>query len=166
MLPHHFQWDARAVLMTKRFLVSGVYLGAVLCVLAGGAARAQPGAFTQYADYSGAELYMRFCAACHGESARGDGPVAATMALPVPDLTRLSAQRAGEFPANEIREVIDGRSPVMAHGPRQMPVWGYELWIEEGADIEAEARSREMIARIVRFLAEIQQLEREPQDRR
>ena len=28
-------------------------------------------------DYSGAELFERFCASCHGSEARGNGPVAA-----------------------------------------------------------------------------------------
>jgi mono/diheme cytochrome c family protein len=131
-------------------------LVAALGAFAAGAASGQPGVFAQYEDYSGTELFERFCAACHGESAQGDGPVAASLAVPVPDLTRLSQRRAGTFPANEVREIIDGRSPIMAHGPRQMPVWGYEFWIEEGADVDAEVRSREMIARIVRYLAEIQ----------
>jgi mono/diheme cytochrome c family protein len=121
-----------------------------------GSAYAQPGPFMTAADYSGAELFLRFCAACHGESAQGDGPVAGSFAAPVPDLTRLSARRGGEFPANEVREVIDGRSPMVAHGLRQMPVWGYEFWIDEGADRDAEARSREIIARLVAYLADIQ----------
>jgi mono/diheme cytochrome c family protein len=134
---------------------AAVALG-LACLLLGTGSWAQPGPFSSSLDYSGAELFQRFCAACHGESARGDGPVASSFALPVPDLTRLSQRRGGEFPANEVREMVDGRSPVMAHGPRQMPVWGYEFWVEEGADVEAEARSRDMIGRIVAYLADIQ----------
>ena len=141
------------MLTPNRIVCAAVVLAAVWI---GDRVGAQPGPFATVADYSGAELFLRYCAACHGESAQGDGPVAASFATPIPDLTRLAARRGGEFPANEIRETIDGRSPLVAHGTRQMPVWGYEFWIEEGADREAEARSREIISRLIGFLADIQ----------
>jgi hypothetical protein len=107
-------------------------------------------------DLSGEELFMRYCAACHGTDARGTGPVARTMSKAVPDLTLLSRAAGGEFPAMSIREAIDGRSMAIAHGSRQMPVWGYEFWVEEGADIGAESATREMIDRLVEYLASIQ----------
>ena len=115
---------------------------------------AQPGPFG-LDDLSGRELFERFCAACHGESGRGDGPVAGTLYAVVPDLTRI-VERYGEFPAGEIREIIDGRSPVVAHGTRTMPIWGYELWIEEGADIAAEREARLLIDRLVEHLSTLQ----------
>lgn len=117
-------------------------------------ALAQPGPFG-LEDLSGRELFARFCAACHGESGRGDGPVAATMSTVVPDLTRIT-ERYGEFAAGDIREVIDGRSVVTAHGTRTMPIWGYEFWIEEGADITAEREARILIDRLVDYLDSLQ----------
>jgi len=45
---------------------------------------------------------------------------------------------------------------VIAHGTRYMPVWGYEFWVEEGADIVAEEEARIMIDRLVNFLESIQ----------
>jgi len=111
---------------------------------------------TTIADYSGEELFQRFCASCHGESARGDGPVAQGLATVVPDLTAIE-RRYGEFPAARVRESIDGRGIVItAHGPRAMPVWGYEFWVEEGADIVAEDQARETIDRLVDYLRSIQ----------
>lgn len=108
-------------------------------------------------DYSGAEVFQRFCASCHGESGRGDGPVAASLTAVVPDLTRISERRGGEFPVGQITETIDGRSVVIsAHGTRVMPVWGYEFWIEEGADVEAEAEVRTVISRLIEYLRSIQ----------
>jgi mono/diheme cytochrome c family protein len=107
-------------------------------------------------DLSGAELFERFCGACHGTEGRGDGPVARGLATAVPDLTRISERNDGQFPANAIRETIDGRSPVLAHGTRTMPVWGYEFWIEEGADITAERDARELLRRLVAHLESIQ----------
>ena len=110
----------------------------------------------ELADYSGAELFDQFCAACHGSEGHGDGPVATTLNVLVPDLSRLAERNGGVFPAGEVREVVDGRAVVVAHGPRTMPVWGYEFWIEEGADIEAEARARELIERLVRHVESLQ----------
>lgn len=107
-------------------------------------------------DLSGEELFTRYCAACHGTDARGTGPVAATLNKPVPDLTRLAEAAGGEFPAARIREAVDGRAMALSHGTRQMPVWGYEFWVEEGADVTAERSAREMIDLIVIYLQTLQ----------
>ena len=78
-----------------------------------------------YASYSGEELFQRFCAACHGAQGRGDGPVASTLSVLVPDLTRLAQRRGDTFPAAEIREIIDGRSVVIdsPHGGDGRQMW-------------------------------------------
>jgi hypothetical protein len=136
---------ARSVRMAEL----GIALAASLACIAG----AQT---FELADYSGGELYDQFCAACHGPDGRGDGPVAPTLNVLVPDLTRLAERNGGVFPAGDVRDVVDGRAVVVAHGPRTMPVWGYEFWIEEGADIEAEAQARELIDRLVRHVESLQ----------
>jgi mono/diheme cytochrome c family protein len=125
---------------------------AVSCLLASSAAWSQG-----YAAHSGAELFQQFCAACHGTDGRGGGPVAGSLATLVPDLTRLSERHDGRFPAAEVREIIDGRAVVIAHGTRFMPVWGYEFWIEEGADVVAEEEARIIIDRLVDYLGSIQE---------
>lgn len=108
------------------------------------------------ADLTGAELFERFCAACHGTGAQGDGPVAGGLATAVPDLTRISERNGGRFPADAVRDTIDGRTPVRTHGTRTMPVWGYELWVEEGADITAEGEAKELVRQLVLYLESIQ----------
>jgi mono/diheme cytochrome c family protein len=108
------------------------------------------------ADYSGEEIFARFCASCHGDMARGDGPVARSLGVMVPDLTKI-AQHYGGFPTNLIRDTIDGRGArIDAHGARTMPVWGYEFWIEEGGDVTAQQEMRKTIAKIVDYLRSIQ----------
>ena len=107
-------------------------------------------------DYSGEELFGRFCASCHGTEAMGDGPVSRSLNVAVPDLTRI-ASRYGEFPAGLIRDVIDGRGVDMrAHGTRTMPVWGYEFWVDEGGDVTAQRAVRNAINKIVEHLRSIQ----------
>jgi hypothetical protein len=107
-------------------------------------------------DYSGAELYMRFCASCHGSQAMGDGPVSRSLNVAVPDLTRI-ASRYGEFPTGRVRDIIDGRGiDTLSHGTREMPVWGYEFWVEEGADAGAQKAARDAINKLVEHLRSIQ----------
>ena len=116
---------------------------------------AQPGPFG-LADYSGAEIFQRFCSSCHGSDAHGNGPVAPTLAVAVPDLTTLYRRYGNRFPAEALRETIDGRNLVIAHGQRTMPVWGYEFWWEDGADSEAEATARTVIDKLIQFLQSVQ----------
>ena len=71
----------------------------------------------------GEQLYLRACASCHGTDARGAGPVAPHLRVPVPDLTTLAARRGGEFPRANVIDVIVGRQELPAHGTREMPVW-------------------------------------------
>ena len=108
------------------------------------------------ADYSGEEIYGRFCASCHGDMAQGDGPVARSLGVMVPDLTKIT-QRYGNFPTNLIRDTIDGRGArIDAHGSRTMPVWGYEFYVEEGGDVTAQQEMRKTIAKLVDYLRSIQ----------
>lgn len=108
------------------------------------------------ADYSGEELYVRFCASCHGSAALGDGPVSRSLNVAVPDLTRI-ASRYGGFPTALIHDVIDGRGiDKRAHGTREMPVWGYEFWVAEGADVNAQKASRDAINKLVEHLRSLQ----------
>lgn len=93
---------------------------------------------------TGAMLFHTHCAACHGESARGDGMVGAALRTPPPDLTLLAHNNGGVFPEGMVWEFIDGTRDVTAHGPRAMPVWGLIF------------RDQETIRKIVEFLKEHQ----------
>ena len=73
---------------------------------------------------SGKDLFMHYCASCHGEKGEGDGPAAAALKNSPADLTKLSLTHSGQFPRTEVIRFIDGEHPVPAHGPRHMPVWG------------------------------------------
>jgi len=106
---------------------------------------------------SGLELYERLCASCHGVEGRGDGPVAPLIKVGVPDLTRIAAREGGEFPAEEVRRIIDGRLDRRPHGPREMPVWGWQLYDISNPDYSGErARADSLIDRLVSHLQSIQ----------
>jgi mono/diheme cytochrome c family protein len=73
----------------------------------------------------GPNLYKAYCAVCHGPSAKGDGPMAASLKTAPSDLTRISSRNGGMFPLAKVRRIIAGEEPLAAgHGTRQMPVWG------------------------------------------
>lgn len=72
----------------------------------------------------GAFEYQTFCASCHGAAGQGDGPIAAMLKVAPSNLTTLSQGNGGVFPRERITQFIDGRSDSMAHGSREMPVWG------------------------------------------
>ena len=95
---------------------------ALLTVLAviGGAAAAQE---IDAEPETGREYFASYCAACHGQDATGNGPMAEIVAIRTPDLTGLSARNGGTFPVAEVAAQIDGRNPVLAHGG-QMPLFG------------------------------------------
>jgi mono/diheme cytochrome c family protein len=126
-------------------------LALVFC-LAGGTAVAET-----FSDYTGRQLYGRFCASCHGEAGFGDGPVAPSLKVMVPDLTRLYQRSGGQFPEDRVRRIIDGRQVYPVHGTRYMPVWGQELWVEGGASQQADAEVKKIVDKLVGYLRSIQQ---------
>lgn len=117
-----------------------------------------PAQATEVADWTGQENYERLCAACHGISGRGDGPVAAEIVKDVPDLTRIAERNGGEFPRQLVKNIIDGRWRIDAHGTQQMPVWGYEFFISEGGDAFSEVRVSRVLDELVAYLESIQTL--------
>lgn len=79
------------------------------------------------------------------------------MAVMVPDLTRIAARRGGRFPEDEVARIIDGLSPLAAHGTRHMPVWGSEFYDPEEDDETAQRQASERVDRLTQFLGSIQQ---------
>jgi mono/diheme cytochrome c family protein len=88
---------------------------------------------TEVVTLEGRDLFVRYCAACHGPGGGGDGPAAAALQPPPADLTRLKERYGEPYPLRRIITAIDGRRPVRAHGESAMPVWGqvFEREMEE-----------------------------------
>ena len=134
-------------------LRTGLAMGLVALGILG----AGPTVGEELQGYSGKQLFQRFCAACHGVEARGDGPVASYFKTTPPNLTRLARRYGGKFPAAEVRRTIDGRTNLLPHGERTMPVWGLEFMLAEGSTPEAQQRAESVISRLVDYLASIQE---------
>jgi len=109
-----------------------------------------------YVAMSGKDLYERFCSSCHGAEGRGNGPVAGSFKVEVPDLT-LIARRAGNvYPRERVIRIIDGRHIIGAHGSRTMPVWGEDLSRLEIGNPDAERATRIVIDRLADYVAQLQ----------
>jgi len=73
----------------------------------------------------GEGLFNSYCAACHGKDAKGNGPAAAALKVPPPDLTTLAQRHGGKFPTEYVTTVLQyGVEDIKAHGSKDMPVWG------------------------------------------
>ncbi len=103
----------------------------------------------------GKERFMQYCAVCHGANAKGGGPVANVLNKAPSDLTMLAKANDGDFPFNDVYDMIDGRAMPGAHGTKEMPVWGGE-W-KQMSKLGAETEVRGRILEMIIYLRSIQQ---------
>ncbi|HLW54558.1 MAG TPA: c-type cytochrome [Candidatus Angelobacter sp.] len=73
---------------------------------------------------NGADLFRAHCAPCHGADGTGNGPVAPALSSRLSDLTTLSRRNGGIFPRARVQKIIAGDDEIVAHGSREMPIWG------------------------------------------
>lgn len=106
---------------------------------------------------NGRQEYRIYCASCHGEQGKGNGPMADILTVAPADLTQLRRKNGGEFPFWRVYKIIDGRDIVRGHGARNMPVWGAEFLREEGGGYLDEDRVIGRILALVYYLQSIQE---------
>jgi mono/diheme cytochrome c family protein len=138
-------------------ILFAVLLVAALAAVAGSAV-AQGGEGTASPIY-GKTIYRVYCASCHGAEAAGDGKLAEYLTVKPSDLTALAVKNGGEFPAERLIGVIDGREAVRGHAG-EMPVWGDAFQKADALENEPpEVREREVqrkIEALVAYLRSIQ----------
>ena len=72
----------------------------------------------------GQQMFVSYCAPCHGREGRGDGPAAAALTPKPADLTQFAKRRGGTFSAKDFEDKLQGLTMSAAHGISDMPVWG------------------------------------------
>jgi mono/diheme cytochrome c family protein len=108
---------------------------------------------------AGRQEYLAACAACHGENADGNGPIASMFKVRVPDLRTIAASNNGTFPTSEIIKIVDGRTAVRAHG-NPMPLFGQRYQNELTGEISGLAAgqvARARVLELVYYLESIQE---------
>jgi mono/diheme cytochrome c family protein len=102
---------------------------------------------------SGQEMYKSYCAVCHGTDGKGNGPAAAALKVPPPDLTTLAEKNGGKYPALRVSAIIRGEEILAAHGSKDMPIWGHLFWGMSGGH-EAEVQQR--VANLNKYIESLQ----------
>jgi mono/diheme cytochrome c family protein len=109
----------------------------------------------------GRVTYRVYCINCHGAKGTGDGTLAEMLSTKPANLTLLKKEHDGKFPADYVRDIIDGRTGVRGHGMKEMPVWGDVFQTSSlepsGSDESAEDRSKRKVHELVLYLESIQE---------
>jgi mono/diheme cytochrome c family protein len=89
---------------------------------------------------SGQEMFVTYCAVCHGKEGKGNGPAATALKKTPANLTELTQRNGGKFPELKVYSTIKGDSETPAHGARDMPMWGSLLGSVSGSEGEVQLR--------------------------
>jgi mono/diheme cytochrome c family protein len=109
-------------------------------------------AATPINSVEGRDNFLTYCAVCHGEDGKGNGPAAPAMKAPVPDLTHIARRHKGVFSTSDVEQIIRGtaNTATPAHGAPEMPIWGDVFRNED------RARQTLRIGNLVKYLQSIQ----------
>lgn len=102
---------------------------------------------------SGKDMYLAYCASCHGKDGKGNGPAAAALKSVPTDLTQLAAGNGGRFPENHVSQTIKGDFATPSHGSKDMPVWG-SLFASMGTTSDGSMQLR--IRNLTKYIASLQ----------
>jgi len=102
---------------------------------------------------SGHDMFVSYCASCHGKDGKGDGPAASALNVAPADLTSLAKKNGGKYPSMRVTSVLSGEANLAAHGNKEMPVWGKVFWSMSGGHA-AEVHQR--IANLNHYIESLQ----------
>ena len=96
---------------------------------------------------AGQHRFERDCGICHGLDGRGAGAFTEILNVVPPDLTVLARRNNGYFPFSLVYNTIDGRNTPLAHGRKNMPIWGdrYKQAVTDGSETLVRGRILELI---------------------
>jgi mono/diheme cytochrome c family protein len=103
---------------------------------------------------SGKDMYLAYCASCHGKDGQGDGPAASALKSMPADLTQLAAKNGGKFPENRVSQTIKGGPGTSSHGSKDMPVWG-PIFGSMGTASDGTIQLR--VRNLTKYIASLQQ---------
>jgi mono/diheme cytochrome c family protein len=86
----------------------------------------------------GKKLYLTYCASCHGDNGKGDGPAA--QSLPVKPANHTAGSVMNQFTDKFLMEIISKGGSAVGKSP-MMPAWGGQFKENQLRDIVAYVRS-------------------------
>ena len=104
---------------------------------------------------NGKQMYVNYCAPCHGVDGRGQGPVAAALKKQPADLALLSKNNGGKFPSTHVMTVLQLGTANPSHGTADMPVWGPVLTGMDTTNTEPNVKALR-ISNLSRYLQSLQ----------
>lgn len=117
------------------------------------------GACTQQAPQArGAAFYAKYCTSCHGTSAQGDGPLAASFRVAPANLTLIAERNGGIFPTEDVMAQINGYKGRHQFGG--MPEFEQDLtgpvidWVSSTGEV---IKTRQALIDVAAYLESIQQ---------
>jgi len=105
---------------------------------------------------NGRQMYVNYCAPCHGVDGKGNGPAATALKKQPSDLAVLSRNNGGKFPSTHIASVLEFGAANPAHGTAEMPVWGPMLGSVDTATNDANVRALR-ISNLSHYLQSLQE---------
>jgi mono/diheme cytochrome c family protein len=148
-----------AMSIKKLILVFPALIGLTCMVAAQDKTQDQPKKTIQHSAVkptspaSGKEMFTSYCAVCHGTDAKGGGPAASALKTAPADLTVLSKNNGGKYPALKVSSAIGGTNDLPAHGSKDMPMWG-PLFREMSKGHESEVQQR--VANLTTYIETLQ----------
>jgi mono/diheme cytochrome c family protein len=110
----------------------------------------------QTSPASGQQMYVTYCAVCHGANGTGNGPAAQALKVPPPDLTVLSNRNGGAFPSDRVESVLRLGVAAPAHGTVEMPIWGDLLPSLNTSSKDSAAQVQQRILNLTNYLKTMQ----------
>ena len=107
----------------------------------------------QTSPASGQEMYVQYCAPCHGVDAKGNGPAAPALKSAPTDLTQLTKTHGGKYPDDMLAATLKFGDGPGAHGSADMPVWGP---LFQSLDKYHDTSVQQRISNLVKYIQTLQ----------
>ena len=109
------------VLLSAFGLIAALLLAAVPSGSQNVTVKPRPIVYTHPDD--GREMYVTYCAPCHGMTGEGNGPAAPAFKQAPTNLTLLAKTHGGKYPQDMVKTTLTFGTNVPAYGDVKMPVW-------------------------------------------
>jgi mono/diheme cytochrome c family protein len=104
----------------------------------------------------GKQMFLSYCASCHGPDGRGNGPTAVALKAVPSDLSQLSKNNKGVYPAEHVIATLKFGVQNAAHGSKAMPVWGPALKAVDSPSSGSQEKQALRINNLVKYVETLQ----------